>query len=106
MAVETVSERLRISAQHPSLPGHFPGHPVVPGVVLLDRVAAALERAGAGCFRRINAVKFMAPLLAEQEVALSASIDQARVRFRIERDGITILTGEGELMWGEATQHD
>lgn len=35
---------LRIGADHPCLPGHFPGRPVVPGVVLLDRVAALAER--------------------------------------------------------------
>jgi 3-hydroxymyristoyl/3-hydroxydecanoyl-(acyl carrier protein) dehydratase len=29
---------------HPALPGHFPGHPIVPGVLLLGHVLAALER--------------------------------------------------------------
>ena len=32
-----------IHADHPSLPGHFPGAPLVPGVVILDEVIAALE---------------------------------------------------------------
>ena len=31
-----------IHADHPSLPGHFPGAPLVPGVVILDEVVAAL----------------------------------------------------------------
>ena len=31
-----------IRANHPSLPGHFPGAPLVPGVVILDEVIAAL----------------------------------------------------------------
>jgi 3-hydroxymyristoyl/3-hydroxydecanoyl-(acyl carrier protein) dehydratase len=96
-AIRDIREPVRISAQHPSLPGHFPGKPVVPGVVLLDRIAAALERAGAGRFTRIAAVKFIAPLRPEQNAELHAHCDGARVHFRIERDGAPILSGEGEL---------
>lgn len=34
---------MTIPADHPALPGHFPGDPVVPGVVILSRVANALR---------------------------------------------------------------
>ena len=33
---------LCVAPTHPSLPGHFPGQPVVPGVVILDAVQAAI----------------------------------------------------------------
>jgi hypothetical protein len=89
--------RLRIPAAHPALPGHFPGNPVVPGVVLLDRVAVALEEAGYGDLRRIAMVKFLAPLRADREVGLRLQVDDRRVRFAMESDGRTILRGEGEL---------
>ncbi|MGH8173700.1 MAG: hydroxymyristoyl-ACP dehydratase [Rhodanobacteraceae bacterium] len=95
--IREVREALRIGAQHPSLPGHFPGNPVVPGVVLLDRIASALENAGAGRFARIGAVKFIAPLRPDQDAELFARCEGARVRFRIEREGATVLSGEGEL---------
>lgn len=60
---------MKIPATHPCLPGHFPGHPIVPGVVLLDAVLAALP-AHAGAAVRVRAlpnVKFLAPLLPDQE---------------------------------------
>ncbi len=92
-----VSEAFRVDARHPSLPGHFPGHPVVPGVVLLDRLAAALERTGAGPLRRLATVKFLSPLLPDQEATLTATRSGTRIRFRIERDDTPIMNGEGEL---------
>ena len=36
---------LRIAADHPALAGHFPGFPIVPGVVLLDEALHAIEQA-------------------------------------------------------------
>lgn len=60
---------MQIDAQHPALAGHFPGRPVVPGVVLLDHVAAALAR-HLGRPARIIAlpnVKFLAPLMPHQD---------------------------------------
>lgn len=91
------ADRFRIDPRHPSLPGHFPGAPVVPGVVLLDRVAASLEREGAGRLARLGVVKFVSPLLPDQEAELRWTRDGARVRFRILRADATIMSGDGEL---------
>lgn len=63
--------RFTVPAAHSSLPGHFPGRPVVPGVVLLDEVFALIlaqhpgHRVGA-----VAAVKFTAPVLPGHEVTV------------------------------------
>lgn len=89
-------ESVRIASTHPALPGHFPGNPIVPGVVLLDRVAAAIEKSGAR-LSRVGVVKFLTPLRPEETATLAIARDGARVSFRIDRDGTPILRGEGEL---------
>ncbi|MGA7539893.1 MAG: hypothetical protein WBW93_14120, partial [Steroidobacteraceae bacterium] len=52
---------LSIAATHPAFEGHFPGTPVLPGVVMLDEVIRAIERTEGGeprCWR-IASVKFL-----------------------------------------------
>lgn len=41
----TARGRLRVDPAHPVFAGHFPGQPVVPGVLLLEAVRALVERA-------------------------------------------------------------
>ncbi|WP_170153491.1 3-hydroxyacyl-ACP dehydratase FabZ family protein [Acidithiobacillus sulfuriphilus] len=52
-----------IPAQHPVFDGHFPGHPIVPGVMLIDEVIYTVEFATGqtmtGC--RITMAKFYSP---------------------------------------------
>jgi 3-hydroxyacyl-[acyl-carrier-protein] dehydratase len=63
-----------IPADHPSLPGHFPGNPIVPGMVILDEVVTALTEWHGDChLTRISAVKFLAPLKPEQKFTISLS---------------------------------
>lgn len=110
-----------IPADHPSLPGHFPGRPLVPGVVLLERVieAAESECIALGLERphgswRLPQVKFLQPLLpgetARIELERTSTADPGggdpsgadlRWRFRVLRD--TALLASGELsrpLWG------
>jgi len=61
-----------IRADHPSLPGHFPDMPLVPGVVILDEVLAALREWRSDCrMTTIRTVKFLAPLKPEQRFLVS-----------------------------------
>jgi 3-hydroxymyristoyl/3-hydroxydecanoyl-(acyl carrier protein) dehydratase len=91
-----------IAHDHPCLPGHFPGRPVVPGVVLLEHVIEAIESAhGPVGPIRLPQVKFLRPLLpgqvAEIELAPAAT---GRWRFRVLHAGE--LVASGDVARGEA----
>lgn len=62
----------RIPADHPALEGHFPGNPIVPGVVLLElvqRQACALAGFHDGPVRW-QRIKFLRPIKPEQPIRL------------------------------------
>ena len=82
---------------HPCLPGHFPGHPVVPGVVVLDHVLQAVEALhGPRAAMRLPQVKFAQPLLPgeDAEVALEA-LPGARWKFRVLRGDVLLASVDG-----------
>ena len=85
-----------IEHDHACLPGHFPGRPVVPGVVVLDRVYAAIEAASgaplAAC--RLPQVKFLQPLLPGEEAEVELEGAAPRWRFRVLRGDALIASGE------------
>ncbi|EIL98283.1 hydroxymyristoyl-ACP dehydratase [Rhodanobacter thiooxydans] len=87
-------QALRVGVEHPALPGHFPGAPLVPGVLLLEQVALAL-RAWRG--QRLGCVleaKFAAPLQPDETAQLQLTMaDASRVRFEIRRDGMVLARG-------------
>ena len=91
-----------IAADHPSLPGHFPGRPLVPGVVVLDRVLEAIE-AHAGIALgalQLPQVKFLQPLLPGETARVEFAGDAPRWRFKVWRDDT--LLASGEVVAGDA----
>ena len=94
---------LRIGPTHPALPGHFPGRPVVPGVVLLDHVQQAAERwlGATVSLRTLPQVKFIAPLLPEQDAEIQLKLAGNELRFTILRANSTIAQGTMTIVLAE-----
>jgi 3-hydroxymyristoyl/3-hydroxydecanoyl-(acyl carrier protein) dehydratase len=87
-------QALRVDAGHPALPGHFPGEPLVPGVLLLEHVALALRAWRGQRLGRVLEAKFAAPLRPDETAQLQlTAADASRVRFEIRRDGMVLARG-------------
>ena len=97
----TFEVRRAISADHPSLPGHFPDMHLVPGVVILDEVLGALLEWRKDCqLTGIRTVKFLVPLKPEQTFAIcfSASDDSGgEVNFSCRVEDRVIVEGRLEV---------
>lgn len=88
----------RVPADHPSLPGHFPDNPVVPGVLLLAQVLQAAEGWTGAVVQslRLPQVKFLVPLLPEQEAAIEIRRSGSRLRFSVRHGERLIASGDIE----------
>lgn len=88
---------MKIAADHPSLAGHFPGNPIVPGVILLDEVIAAF-REYIGKPLVINAmpnIKFVSPLLPEKEFVISfEQKKEGLAGFSMQSGNAVIVSGQ------------
>ncbi len=85
-----------IPADHPALIGHFPGNPIVPGVVILDEILQALaDWRVDGRLLSMPTVKFLAPLRPEQAFTIRlVDAGSGRVRFEcLREDGQPVAQG-------------
>jgi len=98
-AMPMATSMFLIGPAHPCLPGHFPGGPVVPGVVLLDEVLAALGATGVQPPLKMGLpqVKFREPLLPGQVASIELQLAPGQARFSVRR-GETLLAS-GLLQW-------
>ncbi|MEN1941293.1 hypothetical protein WCE41_09160 [Luteimonas sp. MJ246] len=84
-----------VEHDHLCLPGHFPGRPLVPGVVVLDHVLAAIDAAqGPLGALRLAQVKFASPLLPGEAAHVELAGEAPRWRFRVLRGDTLVASGE------------
>ncbi len=66
-----------ISNQHPCLAGHFPNNPIVPGVVLLEKVEDLLtQQLSNWRVTELKHVKFLNPVLPEERIKIIIDTNQ------------------------------
>ena len=92
---------LNIPVDHPAFAGHFPGMPIVPGVVLLDEALHAISASTgipvAACF--INSVKFLSPLKPGEAVVVTHEIQGS------DSIAFEINCGTRKIVAGSITPH-
>jgi 3-hydroxyacyl-[acyl-carrier-protein] dehydratase len=104
-----IATQICIPADHPSLAGHFPGHPIVPGVVLLDAIVAAIRAQHSDLqLASIVSTKFLRAIAPETrvDVQIAFAAEAAggwRARFAGRSDNGPVL--EGSLLLRDAQGH-
>ena len=83
---------LCVSMNHPAIAGHFPGNPIVPGVVILSHVTNAIGQQLPNIkLGKLLSMRFHAPLRPDQSFSVLADVrgvDQpARVHVEVHEDG-------------------
>ena len=100
----TFEVRRTIGADHPSLPGHFPGAAIVPGVVILNEILAALtEWCEDSHVTVISAVKFLTPLKPGQPFTIflvTSGHAESQVAFRCHVEDRVIVEGRLQVCYG------
>jgi len=79
---------LHIAAHHPSLAGHFPGNPLLPGVVLLDAALQHLMEHIPVKNCRLENVKFLRPVVPDAVTGITLTLQYTQnangsIRFTI-----------------------
>lgn len=97
----TFEFRFSIPSAHPALPGHFPGHPIVPGALLLDYVMTGVVAELNRPVTVLQKVKFVAPVLPDESVKVTceATGDQLVFSAQTWRGNIqmTLVSGNVSL---------
>ncbi len=81
-------------ADHPSLKGHFPGNPVIPGVVIMEKVLRTISQAKPSDSYKIAMAKFLQPLIPPATLTVHIS-ETAENKFNFKATSKTQIIASG-----------
>ena len=82
---------LSIPEDHPAFAGHFPGTPIVPGVVLLDEMIHAIvtDTGITATDWQISSVKFLSPLKPGESIIIGHEQSaRGTIKFEVQCEGL------------------
>lgn len=97
------SVALNIAPNHPAFAGHFPGQPLLPGVLLLAEVLEAVLAEPAlaalvGPAPRLAAAKFLAPVRPGARLTLELHASPRGLRFEVREGARLAASGQFDLL--------
>jgi 3-hydroxyacyl-[acyl-carrier-protein] dehydratase len=91
-----VATALAVARDHPAYAGHFPGNPILPGVVILAEALAAIARATSVPVERweVASTKFLEPVTPGTSLTLTHQrLDGGAIRFEVRSPTGVVASG-------------
>ena len=96
MPAAPVATALAVARDHPAYEGHFPGNPILPGVVILAEVLASIARATSVPVDgwEVSNTKFLEPVAPGTPLTLTHErLDNGGVRFEVRSPTGLVASG-------------
>ena len=90
-----ISFDFTVSSSHPSISGHFPGNPIVPGAVIIENVIKVFSRSNDSReITSLSTVKFIKPIEVNQKVDVNfLSISTELISFECVSNNVVLVLG-------------
>lgn len=110
-SADTVTLELSFDEHLPCLQGHFPDHPILPGVVQVDwAIALGRQHCGiAGAFTGMQSIKFMRIMQPnnDYQLLLKWQADKAQLHYSYQQGDQTCSSGKIQFqLAGESSNND
>lgn len=94
----------QVPVDHPAFPGHFPGNPIVPGVVILDQalvfLANAIGKPITHC--KLGSAKFLSPVGPGETLTYHYTERAGAIQVAVKRGEQSVAAASITLLEGNA----